>query len=201
MKYEVENADFWINRTKKVKALNFENKIVLLGNSLTQGLPIEEFNSNQFVNAGVGGDWVQHIHSRTSPILKAKPKAIFLMAGINDLLAGRNAQDVILDIKSLFDELQKSPTSLVVIHSVLPVNIKDAFFIDNEDLNNDIISINKVLKKLCEERQFIYSDLHILTIKEGNLNAEYTTDGVHLNAEAYAIWIKEIEKILSNRLE
>jgi lysophospholipase L1-like esterase len=53
------------------------------------------------------------------------------------------------------------------------------------------------LKKLADEFGYDYLDVHsLLADDKGELKAEYTGDGLHLNAEAYEIWLAEVERVM-----
>ncbi|MEM1124965.1 MAG: G-D-S-L family lipolytic protein, partial [Bacteroidota bacterium] len=48
---------------------------------------------------------------------------------------------------------------------------------------------NKAIKKIAEEEELIYLDIHRKLIDKNGLLAEkFTADGVHINGEAYLIW-------------
>src|SRR5690349_13279539 len=69
------------------KMPHVKNEIVFLGNSITERGEWQEILSGYrcpIVNRGVGGDNSFGILARMDEILAAKPKAIFLMDGIND---------------------------------------------------------------------------------------------------------------------
>ena len=64
-----------------------KHNIVMLGNSLTErGLWGEYFQPAYVLNRGIGGDCVSGMIARLETILSGKPKAMFIMAGTNDLI-------------------------------------------------------------------------------------------------------------------
>ena len=75
------------------KIAEFENspigfdKIVFLGNSITQGLlrHTEKLSRTDIINRGISGDHTDGILARLQEIIHYKPKAVFLLIGVNDL--------------------------------------------------------------------------------------------------------------------
>ncbi len=70
--------------------------IVMLGNSLTEfgGDWGKLLHSPVVVNRGIAGDDATGIYHRLSQILPGRPRAIFLMVGINDISHGLTASQV-----------------------------------------------------------------------------------------------------------
>ena len=63
--------------------------IVFLGNSITDGCEWAELFDNRHVkNRGISGDRSGWMLERLDPIVKGRPKKLFLMIGTNDLAAG-----------------------------------------------------------------------------------------------------------------
>ena len=79
-----------------------------------------------------------------------------------------------------------SPHTQVYLQSVLPVNQT----IRRIEVNNqEIRLLNKTIQDLAAKEQLNYIDLHSLLADEaGNLDKQYTRDGIHLNVSAYTIW-------------
>jgi lysophospholipase L1-like esterase len=87
----------------------------------------------------------------------------------------------------------KSETPRVRVHvqSVLPTR-------DNYAKHNaNVVDFNGRLKKLAEEFGYDYLDVHALMADDkGELKAEYTGDGLHLNEAAYKVWQAEVECVM-----
>jgi lysophospholipase L1-like esterase len=55
--------------------------------------------------------------------------------------------------------------------------------------NTRILALNGQIKSLANSEGVIYLDLYSLFADtNGNLNAELTSDGLHLNAQGYKVW-------------
>ena len=60
--------------------------IVMLGDSLTEAAPWDELTGcRQIANRGIGGDTTARVLSRLDEVLSMRPRAVFLMVGVNDI--------------------------------------------------------------------------------------------------------------------
>ncbi len=182
------------HRQEKTRA----NNIVFLGNSITeQGWWSILLKNEDVVNRGIGGDNTYGILHRLPEILQTKPKKIFLMAGINDITAGRNITEIILNFEKIIEVTQAvSPQTQLYIQSVLPVNDTSLTYNELKGKNPTIVQLNSQLKKLCEEKNIPYIDIaSLLSDEKGQLKANLTKDGIHLQPEAYIIWTDYLKKM------
>ena len=138
------NYNKMINEFKK-SPLNFGD-VVFLGNSITQGGGdwSERLDYPNISNRGIGGDVTDGVLARLEEITFFKPKAVFLLIGINDLwnvnpetpsedYIGKNIVRIAKIIK------EKSKQTKVFIQTVLPIEKK--IFV--EKINNINIMIKK----------------------------------------------------------
>lgn len=173
-----------------------KDAIIFLGDSITEYGQWEELLGNSKVkNRGISGDTTWGLLRRLKGITSSKPKAIFLMIGINDFLF-TNEQEIIKNYTEIIQQIQaETPSSQLFIQSVLPVNpqVKRTVF-DNPS----IISLNQSLQQLAQQKGLIYLDIHEpLLANNGLLKASYTADGVHINGAAYSIWKKIVDPYVS----
>ncbi len=170
------------------------NDIVMLGNSITEGGNWNTiFASEHIRNRGISGDNAVGVFNRLESILEGQPKKLFLLIGINDLASGVQKDTIIYNIEKIIQKsIQLSPSTKIYLQSILPV---DESFNRYKGLNgktNDIIYINKKLKKMARKYHIPSIDLHKhFTEKDKvTLRKELTYDGLHLNQEGYAVWGK-----------
>lgn len=171
-----------------------KNEVVFLGNSITERGEWQELLSDYpypIVNRGVGGDNSFGILARMDEILRAKPKAIFLMDGINDLfrklpydVSINNYRKIIRMIKA------KSPKTKIYMESALPINeemTKEAY---TKGRSTMVPVLNEKIKQLAAEEHVPYIDIvHLFADANGNLRKDLSPDGVHLKASAYIDWV------------
>ncbi len=161
--------------------------IIMLGNSITAGGEWTELlNNPNILNRGIPGDHCDGIRERLDEVLRHNPTKILLMAGINDLAFIPPSQ-VWPKYERLVNEiLAKAPNTQLLLQSVLPVNnIVSPTAIDNEDVQ----ALNEKIKAFASTKKLTFIDLYsVLQDLDGNLDAAYTLDGVHLNGAAYLKW-------------
>lgn len=123
---------------------------------------------------------------------------IYIMVGINELGRGdendfRQAyQDVINQIQSA------EPDAYIFINSIMHVS-KEKNETDELYNNTNINLRNEAIKSLEDKQNIFYLNINeAVDDEEGNLDAETTTDGVHLKGACYEPWH---EYLLSHGVE
>ncbi len=172
--------------------------IVMLGNSLTErGFWSEYFQGQRLLNRGIGGDCISGMIARAEPIVAGQPKAVFIMAGANDLIFSRISCERLLgQYERLLDLFKnRSPRTKIYIQSLLPLNelLNEKFF---KGKNQRIVAFNSLLRQMAERRGLVYIDLWTSLQREGVLPDEYTFDGIHLKAAGYQRWAEKIAPYL-----
>ena len=175
-----------------------KSDIVMLGNSLTErGLWGEYFRGIRVMNRGIGGDCISGMINRLPSILQGKPKAVFIMGGINDLLFSKISYEKLLkQYERLLDIIaSESPHTKIYIQSLLPVN--ESY---NEKMfggqNERIIRYNALLREMAGRRGLTFIDIWSDMQQNGELPAERTVDGIHLSGAGYIVWIKAIRRYI-----
>ncbi|MEE3203787.1 MAG: GDSL-type esterase/lipase family protein [Candidatus Neomarinimicrobiota bacterium] len=208
IKYQEDwQRDFYLKRIAQFKKMPIGfNKIVFLGNSITEGGDDwnKRFGVNNIVNRGISGDITEGILSRLDEIIYYKPTAIFLLIGINDIFDNQpdkkniNSSQVAKNIIQIAENIQKDcRNTKIFIQTILPVDIqKHMNYNDrslssyNSEMVNQIIAINRLI---IGQIHFPVIDLHSAFVDErGLMNKAYTTDGVHLNDIGYKAWVKYV---------
>ncbi len=173
--------------------------IVMVGNSLTAGCEWSELLGVPVKNRGIAGDLSSGLLDRLPAITALQASRLFLMIGINDLLFVSPAE-VLENYEQILLQIQReSPHTEVFILSVLPVNNK----VRQTGIQvEDILVLNTGIQELADRQLGTYVNLYRrLVDAEGNLDARFTYDGIHLTGEAYLIWKNEIEQYLGEGLE
>src|SRR5882672_7029633 len=81
--------------------------IVMLGDSLTEGAPWRELTGClSLVNRGIGGDTTTRLRGRLDEVLKLKPRAIFLMIGVNDISLSVPRSTSVENLRAILDRLE-----------------------------------------------------------------------------------------------
>jgi lysophospholipase L1-like esterase len=191
---DYNNPPYYIHKQSQYKILPFQSTdIIFLGDSITdEGEWAELFQNNSIKNRGISGDTTERILRRLDSILAGKPKQIFLMVGINDLImANKSVAATVTDYRQILERFHNYiPDTQVFIQSVLPVNNHVSLYWYE---NQVITDLNMQLKDLAKDFSSTYIDIfsHLVDSQQ-QLDVKYTSDGLHLNGDAYRVWQKVI---------
>ncbi len=174
-----------------------EGDIVFLGNSITAYCEWAElFDNDRIKNRGIAGDMTDGVLKRLGEITQARPAKIFLMIGVNDLII-RSPKEILAYYEQIINKVNfDSPTTKMFVYKVLPVNNE----VKHTGLSNsDIALINQGILEKTQKSQVELIDLHpLLTDEKGQLSAQFTKDGIHINGDAYLLWKKAIEHLVND---
>lgn len=167
--------------------------IVMLGNSLTEyaGDWNKLLDGYHIRNRGIAGDDAMGIYHRLNQILPGKPKAIFLMVGINDLSHGLSALEVFGLCKKVINEIRRqSPTTQLFVQSLLPINESFGRWKTLEGKTNVVPLVNRKLRNYCREHHIQYINLFAKFNRHGTneMRRELCSDGLHLTPFGYKVW-------------
>jgi lysophospholipase L1-like esterase len=160
--------------------------IVMLGDSITEAAPWDEITScRSIANRGVGGDTTAGVLGRLDGVLKLRPRAVFLMIGVNDITLGVARDQTLANYRGILDRLNAANLHTSVAY-VLPVARSYAKWRNNAA----IASLNEAIDGLIAGRPGTSAvDLRPLVRNgDGYLREDLSYDGLHLNAKGYAIW-------------
>ncbi|MCU0552021.1 MAG: GDSL-type esterase/lipase family protein [Leptolyngbya sp. Prado105] len=157
---------------------------ILLGDSLSLWFPSDRLPQSQiWLNQGISGDTTWNILARLPDIENTRPSQIYLMAGVNDLKMGASDSEIIWNIQRILKRLRSmQPTTKIIVESILPTRT-------SRIPNDRIIGINQQLQELARQEGATYLDLFSQFVdQDGQIQSEYTTDGIHLSTQGYATW-------------
>jgi len=139
-------------------------------------------------NRGIPGDTTFGVMERLQDVIDGNPAKILVFAGFNDII--RNIPvDVMMDnFSEMIGRIKTASTSTAIyLQTLTPVN--DAF-IDLIGKRKYIIAVNNGLKDLAEKENVGLIDLHSHFLDDsGNLDEQYTFDGLHMNDLGYFKWV------------
>src|SRR5215467_2439827 len=96
--------------------------VVMLGDSITEAAPWDELTScRSIVNRGIGGDTTAGVLGRLEGVFKLRPRAVFLMIGVNDIALGVALEQTLANYRSILDRLGAANLHTSVAY-VLPVS-------------------------------------------------------------------------------
>lgn len=181
---------------------------VLVGDSLSLWFPTDLLPSDRaWLNQGISGEVSGGLLERLSLFNDTQPETIFVMIGINDLIRGVDDFTLLDNQRQIIRYLQDNhPRSQIVVQSVLPHGSDRATWEGRDRLqaisNQRIRDLNQELKAIAQTEGVYFLDLHpLFTDAQGNLRADFTTDGLHLNRQGYLVWRSALQLFSKLELE
>ncbi|WP_336834371.1 GDSL-type esterase/lipase family protein [Sphingobacterium siyangense] len=173
--------------------------IVFLGNSITERAEWQELLADSrypVLNRGIGGDNSFGILARIDEVLRGRPRAIFLMDGINDQFRKLPQEVSVNNYKRIIKRIKKiSPKPLIYLQSALPINEERTKEPYTKGRNVLVPILNEKLRQLAADENIPFVDLcPLFQDNEGRLNAIYSADGVHLIPSAYIKWVQLLKE-------
>lgn len=138
----------------------------------------EGFNTSDAKKESESGDLEKMISS-------GKYKKIYIMLGINEI--GNDIENTFGNFKGLVENVRaKAPDAVIYLQANMHVT-SDA---QTSSVNNERINaLNDLIHSLADNTKIFYIDVNpVFDDDKGNLEAGYTSDGVHVLGEIYRNW-------------
>lgn len=199
---------------EKVAAYREKNKSVKIGqtvfagSSLMEQFPIEKFVEEDGLsvtvyNRGIGGyvtdDLLQTLNEC---VLDLKPSRLFINIGTNDLSMDKPISDMTEKYAEIISRVKKAlPDVEIILMAYYPGNINVASERMKNTLsirtNCKIHLANLEVEKLANKLGLRFIDVNCgIKDENGDLKAEYTTEGMHITEEGYREIYKELKKYI-----
>jgi lysophospholipase L1-like esterase len=176
-----------------------ENRVVFMGDSITQGWKIEGpdgyFPGKPFINRGISGQTTPQMVVRfRQDVIALKPRAVVILGGTNDI-AGNTGPETIEQIEGYIADMAELAAAnhiRVVLCSILPAY--DYPWAPGLTPAPKIIAINKWMSAYAADHGHVYVDYHtaMQDYRDG-LPAPLSKDGVHPLPAGYALMAPLIE--------
>lgn len=185
----------FMDRQRRMLALQFDElplpggEVVFLGDSITEaGRWHEWFPDLPVVNRGIGGDTTDGVLRRMDSAISA-PSKVFLLIGTNDISFRRPRDRVHANQRAIIEQIRaKAPQASLYVQSVMPRTRKYRQRIDE---------LNTHYRELAAGFNATYLDLWpALSNANGELNADFTLDQLHLNGAGYQAWTAVLRPLL-----
>lgn len=176
--------------------------VVFLGDSHTDYFEWGEYFPETTVsNQGIAGDTSKNVLKRLDNVNAVSPKKIFILIGINDLQSGTNVDKVASNYKKIIDTLRISnPKTKIYIQSVLGVN-KEKYPVyfnkEAQQVNDKVDELNQKIERLASNDNYVIYINNSFLQKNGELPADFTVDGLHLNNKGYKLWAENLSKYVN----
>ena len=192
----------------KKKRLELEKKsenIVFLGDSITDFYDLNKYYKGyNVVNSGISGNQtISLINEIKNRVYIYNPTKVFILIGTNDLVeSNRTNEEIVENIEKIVNGIKENrPKAKIYVESIYPVNNTDNKKVVHSTTktrsNKRIKKINILIKEMCKDNNIEYINLYDeLVDKDGNLNIDYTKDGLHMSEEGYEVITKKLKKYL-----
>jgi len=202
---QVKEPPFWkeIKAFKKLDSIIFpsHNQILFVGSSsfrLWKDLQ-NNFPGYPIINRGFGGSTLKDVNFYFDDVIKPyHARQIVIYCGDNDF-----ANDHALPVDSVLKRLETLVAKIRVTDKkakITYISIKPSP--SRKDLTSKFIEANKRIKqymKTQENASFVDVYSKMVDKKGSPLKAIFLSDSLHMNAQGYAIWQKEIKKYLRKK--
>ena len=167
-----------------------ESRVVFMGDSITQGWHLDgSFPGKPYINRGIGGQTTPQMVLRFhQDVIRLKPKAVLILAGINDIAGntGPMTLEETEDNMAAMAEMATANQIKVVLCSVLPAF--DFPWRPGLAPAAKVVTLNEWLKAYAAEKGYVYVDFYSpMKDERGGLPATLSKDGVHPLPAGYAI--------------
>jgi GDSL-like Lipase/Acylhydrolase family len=160
--------------------IDLANKpVVVFGDSIVEGAPLpKSICGLPVINAGVTGAAIEYFRNHARELLgSSRPALIVLAVGINDAssIASQTFRQYYRETAALL-----SRAAPLVVATITPVRSGPGSVGYDASLVPDL---NQIIKATPERRG-------VIDLNTALSNADLTTDGIHLGADGYALWLK-----------
>lgn len=177
-----------VNKWRYQNQFEEKGKIVFLGSSVVAAHSFDVyFPGMGIINRGIGGDYSDGFMNRLQvSVYDLEPSKVFFYCGGNDYAQGRTPQEITDKVELIIqDMLLHLNAEQIYLVSVYPINEDKA---STPHSNTEINQQNALYEALAEEYGITFANVSdVLKDETGNMVAEYTSDGIHMNGAAYAL--------------
>ena len=196
-----------VPESERVTSAYFDDA-VFIGDSLTTGIQLYNILPDTTVLASVGininniftNEVISDGNGGQQTILDAakdiQPAKIYTMLGTNGL-KGLGPEETVRYYRQLVQQLKADhPDSIIYVQSLMPIN--EEIFAANyghELTNAGVAECNELLMQMAgEEEVYFVNCAEAIKDENGELPAEFTTDGLHFRGEYYNKWIDYLKE-------
>jgi lysophospholipase L1-like esterase len=182
-----------------------EKRVIFIGDSITDRWNLEKFFPGKpYINRGIGGQVSPQMLVRFhADVVALKPKAVVILAGINDIqgvLQVETEAQIAANYRAMA-EIAEANGIRPLFTLLMPVNnyTPNAAIMLEERRPERVAWLNAWLSGFCADHGYGLIDYGpLLRDDKGLLKAEYTSDGIHPNDDAYAVMASVAEAAIES---
>lgn len=181
--------------------------VIFIGNSITEGWVKEDprfFKNNNFIGRGISGQTTYQMLVRfRDDVINLHPQIVVINGGTNDVAENNHTYNEDRTLGNIISMTQLAMDNGidVILSSVLPSD-KFGWRDTIPDVANKIKSLNERIKDFAFSSGIDYIDYYnSMTGQNGELNKNFTKDGVHPNFEGYKVMEEVALPIIMQKLK
>ena len=180
-----------------------EPDIIFIGDSIVEYYPLQELlqTNKVLINRGIRGYKTDLLlDSLDAHLFGPALDKVFILIGTNDIGKEMPQSETMENLEGVIQKISREyPLAQIQLLSVLPVNegeeYKVTVYLRTNEKIQDLNRAYQGLASIYTNVQFI--DLYETLLDEtGQLDQEFTTDGLHLTIAGYALLSSELDKYL-----
>lgn len=180
-----------------------EPDIIFIGDSIVEYYPLQELlqTNKVLINRGIRGYKTDLLlDNLDAHLFGSALDKVFILIGINDIGKEIPQSETLENLEGMIQKISREyPLAQIQLLSVLPVNegeeYKGTVYLRTNEKIQDLNRAYQGLASIYTNVQFI--DLYETFLDEtGQLDQEFTTDGLHLTIAGYALLSSELDKYL-----
>ena len=180
-----------------------EPDIIFIGDSIVEYYPLQELlqTNKVLINRGIRGYKTDLLLDNLDAHLFGPAlDKVFILIGTNDIGKEIPQSETLENLEGMIQKISREyPLAQIQLLSVLPVNegeeYKGTVYLRTNEKIQDLNRAYQGLASIYTNVQFI--DLYETLLDEtGQLDQEFTTDGLHLTIAGYAVLSSELDKYL-----
>lgn len=180
-----------------------EPDIIFIGDSIVEYYPLQELlqTNKVLINRGIRGYKTDLLLDNLDAHLFGPAlDKVFILIGTNDIGKEMPQSETMENLEGVIQKISREyPLAQIQLLSVLPVNegeeYKGTVYLRTNEKIQDLNRAYQGLASIYTNVQFI--DLYETLLDEtGQLDQEFTTDGLHLTIAGYALLSSELDKYL-----
>ncbi|MDU1891766.1 MAG: SGNH/GDSL hydrolase family protein [Dysgonomonas sp.] len=180
-----------------------EKRVVFIGNSITEGWVHQRpdfFKNNNYIGRGISGQTSPQLLSRfRQDVIDLKPVVVVINIGTNDIAENTGSYNPDFTLGNIISmaQLAKANGIKVILSSVTPA-VQYQWRKEIQNVPDKIEALNKNIKAYADKNKIPYIDyFSVLCDDNRALKSNYGDDGVHPNAEAYAVMEKAAKAVIN----
>ncbi|WP_066405338.1 GDSL-type esterase/lipase family protein [Aliarcobacter cryaerophilus] len=188
--WKIQNDPYYKHKVSQFEMLKDRNniEIMMLGDSITDEGEWSELWGKVVQNRGISGDTTTGVLDRLYT-LNPNTKRVFIMIGVNDIMRGVSEDIVFENYKKILKFFQDKNIE-VIIQSTLYIGESR-----KQNFNVKIEKLNQNLEEFAKSNKIVFINLNPIFAPQKTLLKSFTKDDLHLNADAYKLWIETLKKL------